>query len=117
MGIIPATGLSYIIMFIKGNLNISGILITSYGAFVLAIFYISVSIPFIHKFGVEKTRFLTFVFVGIPIVISWIIETVDIALPNSEQISILLKISPIILILIIIASILISQKIYSQKDI
>ena len=117
VGIIPATGLAYIIMAIKGNMNSSGILMTSYGSLALAIFYISVSVPFIHKFGVEKTRFLTFVFVGIPIVITWIIETVDIALPSKEQLMILLKISPILLILFLLASIKISYNIYRKKDI
>ena len=117
VGIIPATGLSYIIMSIKGNLNLSGILLTSYGAFALAIFFISVSVPFIHKYGVEKTRFLTIAFVAIPVAISWIIETVDIALPSKEQLSILLKLSPVLLALLMLASIKISYSIYRTKDI
>lgn len=117
LGIIPATGLAYIIMYIKGTLNLEEIGLTSYGALAISILYIGVSIPLIYKYGVEKMRFLTFIMVGIPVVIGFILEAVSITLPNREQLMILLKVSPILLVLLLLASSKISYNIYRKKDI
>lgn len=116
-GIVPATGLAYIIMNIGGFLNISRLALTSYGAFSISLIFIAVSIPLIYKYGVEKTRILVFAIVGIPVAVGFLIETVGIPLPSQEQLMILLKISPIILGLFLLASSKISYGIYRKKDI
>ncbi len=116
-GIIPATGLAYTIMYIKGTLNLSEMWLISYGAFAMSIIYIGASIPFMYKYGVEKTRFLTFVFVAIPVAIGFIIETVGLPLPTKEQLMILLKVSPIVLVLFLLSSNKISYIIYRKKDV
>ena len=116
-GIIPATGLAYLIMYIRGTLDISIMLLTSYGAFAMAILYVAFAIPFIYKLGTERTRFLTIVLVGIPIAIGFIIESVDLPLPSKEQLMILLKVSPILLALCLLASSKIAYGIYRKKDI
>lgn len=116
-GIIPATGLAYLIMYLKGSLVLSRLWITSYGALAMALLYVAVSIPLIYKYGVEKTRVLTFVLVGIPVAIGFIIESVGIPLPSTEQLMILLKVSPILLVLFLLVSIEISYNIYRRKDI
>lgn len=116
-GIIPATGLSYIIMYIKGTIKLSEIWLTSYGALSMCLIYIGVSIPFIYKYGVEKTRILTFIIVAIPVAIGFIVETIGLPSPNKEQLMILLKISPVFLVLLLLASSKISYSIYTKKDI
>lgn len=116
-GIIPATGLAYIIMNMKGTLNISKLGITSYGAFAIALIFVAVSIPLIYKYGVEKTRLLVFIIVAIPVAVGFIIEALGIPLPNKEQIMILLKVSPILLGLFVLVSSKISYGIYRKKDI
>lgn len=116
-GIIPATGLAYLIMYIKGTLDISIMLLTSYGALAMAILYVAFAIPFIYKLGTERTRFLTFVLVGIPIAIGFIVDIVGISLPSKEQLMILLKVSPILLALCLLASSKIAYGIYRKKDI
>lgn len=116
-GIVPATGLAYIIMHMGGILDISRLALTSYGAFAISLIFIAVSIPLIYKFGVEKTRLLVFAIVAIPVAVGFFIETVGIALPSKEQLTILLKVSPIILGLFLLASSKVSYNIYRKKDI
>lgn len=116
-GIIPATGLAYIIMNIKGTLNISKLGMTSYGAFAIALIFVVVSIPLIYKYGVEKTRLLVFSIVAIPVAAGFIIETLGIPLPDKEQIMVLFKISPILLGLCLLVSSKTSYGIYRKKDI
>lgn len=116
-GMIPVIGLAYIMMNIKGTLNISKLGISSYTGFAMALLFVAISIPLIYKYGVEKTRMLTFIIVAIPTAIGFIIETVGIPFPNKEQIMILLKISPILLGLFLLASSKISYSIYKNKDI
>lgn len=117
VGVIPATGLAFIIMYIKGTLNISRLWITSYGAFAIALIFVAVSIPLIYKYGVEKTRLLVFIIVAIPLTIGFLIETVGVPLPSKEQLTILLMVSPIFLGLFVLASSKISYGIYRKKDI
>lgn len=116
-GIIPATVVAYIIMYMGGISDISRLMLTSYGAFATSLIFIAVSIPLIYKFGVEKTRILVFAIVGIPVAVGFIIETIGISLPSKEQLTILLKVSPILLVLFLLASSKISYNIYRNKDI
>lgn len=116
-GMIPATGLAYIILFIMDTLNMSRLWLTSYGVFAMALVFVAAAIPIIYKFGAEKSRVLSIIIVAVPTTLAIIADTIGIPLPNKEQLTLLLKVSPILLILFLIASILISQKIYSQKDI
>lgn len=115
--IIPTTGLTFIIMYVKNTLNLSRLWLISYGGFAMVVLLISVSIPFIYKFGIEKTRLLSVILVAIPTIIGIVIDAIDIALPSKEQLMILLKVSPIILILCLLVSIEISYSIYRKKDI
>ena len=67
--------------------------------------------------GVEKARLLSVILIAIPTIIGIIIDTIDLPLTSKEQIMLLFKISPIILVVFLLASIKISYNIYRKKDI
>lgn len=113
--IISATT-SYFFILPISNMSTREFLLSSYLIFAIAILFISALLPLIYKYGVEKSRLLTFVVISIPILIGILFNQLGIGLPNESQLMNLLKISPFIIIIVLYISSLISCKIYKAKD-
>lgn len=118
---------SVIITYIRGDLinigNIQEILLIAYIMFLICMVFSSVITPLIFKFGVENARILMIGSVIVPIGIGYLLVKMGVLsssieeLPSGEQLKTLLYISPIIIILILIVSILTTYSIYKKKDI
>lgn len=113
--IISATT-SYFFILPISNMSTREFLLSSYLIFAIAILFISALLPLIYKYGVEKSRLLTFVVISIPILIGILFNQLGIGLPNESQLMNLLKTSPFIIIIVLYISSLISCKIYKAKD-
>lgn len=109
--------ISYFFIFPLSDLSIREFLVTSYLIFAIAMLLISVILPLIYKLGVERSRLLLVAVILIPTSIGVFLNKMGIALPDENQLLMLAKISPIIIIGILLISILISTKIYRNKDI
>lgn len=112
--------LSLILNFIIGtykNLIMTDIIIINYLIFCAAVIYSGILILLIYKFGVEKSRILIFVVFVIPTAIVFILNFLGFTMPTQIDFDILLKISPIIIIIVYYISFLLSYKIYLNKDI
>lgn len=113
--IISATT-SYFFILPISNMSTTEFLLSSYLIFAIAILFISTLLPLIYKYGVEKSRLLTFVVISIPVLIGIILNQLGIKLPNENQFMNLLKISPIIISIVLFISSLISCRIFKNKD-
>ncbi|NLY45809.1 MAG: ABC-2 transporter permease [Tissierella sp.] len=112
---------SVFITYIRGDLvgikNIQEIFLTVYIVFLIAMFFISINMPLIFKFGVENARILMLGSYIIPVGIGYLLFKMGLQLPSLEQLKILLYASPIILILILMLSASTTYEIYRRKDI
>jgi hypothetical protein len=118
---ILSTAFSMVIAYIRGDLvgidNIQEILLISYVVFLISIFYISIVMPLIFKFGVENARVLMLGSYLIPAGIVYLLYKMGVQLPNQQQLKQMLYVSPIVLILVLMLSVLTTYEIYKKKDI
>lgn len=112
---------SVAITYIRGDFygieKIQEIVLIAYIVFLISIFYISIVMPLIFKFGVENARILMLGSYLIPAGIVYLFYKMGVQLPSEEQLKILLYTSPIILIIVLILSTATTYKIYKNKDI
>lgn len=116
IGVLVSIIIAYIIILLKGKVNITELLLTAYLVYLVSIYFICVLLPCIYKFGVEKSRLMMMMIIGIPFVIAYFIISVGISLPSENQFMTLLKLSPLIAIISVILSSNISYSIYRKKD-
>ena len=116
IALIVSATISYFFIFPLSNLSTREFLITSYLVFAIAMLLISVALPLIYKFGVERSRLLLVAVILIPTSIGVFLNKMGIVLPDEKQLLMLAKISPIMIIGILFISIFISTRIYKNKD-
>ena len=86
-------------------------------AYVMAgMFLVSLILPFIFKFGVEKARLIMMAVVLIPTVLITAISGMDISLPEWKEPEKIVWLFPVAAITILIVSVAVSKKIYDNKE-
>ncbi|NMA83467.1 MAG: ABC-2 transporter permease [Epulopiscium sp.] len=106
-----------VFMTIKDKINVLELLITSYIFLAISLLFISILLPLIYKFGVEKTRILMMVVVSIPTAAVLLFNHFGFPLPTEAQFMFSLKISPLLVILCLFISNFISCRIYENLEI
>ena len=115
-GIFLSTTISYIIILINSDIGLPQLLLTSYIIFFLSTIFISIVLPLIFRFGVEKSRLMMMTVIGIPFGLFYLVNRLGFQLPNEDQFMNIIKLSPIFLILFLFISFNTSFKIYKNKD-
>ena len=82
----------------------------------IAILFLSILLPLLFKFGVEKGRLLMFVIFFIPLAFVYIYKKINLGLPSKETFELLGYLSPVFLIIIVLISMVISIRIYEKKE-
>lgn len=108
---------TYILILPRADISIKELLLIAYVVFSISLIFVSMILPFIYKFGVEKARIISIGIFAIPTAILFLLHKIELELPDENQLMFLLKISPLILILILFSSGLFSYIIYKNKDI
>ena len=107
--------LSEIVMVIITGDILSSLLQSA--AYVMAgMFLVSLILPFIFKFGVEKARLIMMAVVLIPTVLITAISGMDISLPEWKEPEKIVWLFPVAAITILIVSVAVSKKIYDNKE-
>ena len=83
---------------------------------IVALVFLSILLPLIYKFGVEKSRMLIIVVVAIPSVIFIYFSSNHLHLLNNVTPQILLAGGIVVVIIVMVISYIISLKIYTAKD-
>lgn len=102
--------------FIKMPVDMEEQLIITYVVFAIAILFLSVMLPLIYKFGVEKSRMMIFIVFGIPTAAFFVLANIGFKLPTEAQLISMLYYSPIALIAMFIISYFISYSFFSKRD-
>lgn len=84
--------------------------------FGISILFISLILPIMFRFGVEKGRMLMFIVLMIPTILITMLPNIFKTPPSEEMITKALYALPIIILIIFILSILISINIYKKKE-
>lgn len=108
--------LTYTVTMIKRNHITNEELITILEVSAIAIILISIMLPLVYKFGVEKARLLLFVVFVIPFAMAFIAKSMNLSMPDYKSIDFLLKLIPFIAAIFFIVSFFISDYIYKNKD-
>jgi len=108
--------LNFIAQILLGTeMNIENIIIILV-IFGISIVFISLMLPIIFKFGVEKGRMLMFVVLMLPTMIILLFKDFIKAPPSDEVIEKALYALPVVIIVILTLSILMSINIYNKKE-
>lgn len=115
-GVSISIAISYVIKLFNSKISTSELFLSSYIIFIISILFISVVLPLVYKFGVEKSRIMMMAVIAIPMIIAYLISGMGISMPSESQLKLLLWASPILLIITLIISSSISYGIFKKKD-
>ena len=84
----------------------------------VALLYLSILIPLVYKFGVEKSRLLTIVVLAIPSVLAIVLSKAGVSIPVLDEITpaIVVAIGLVFVVCVMLISYVISVRIYMKKD-
>ena len=116
MGVVLSVLFSLLFSLIKGGTNMLESLLTTYALFAIAILFLSILLPLIYRFGSEKSRLMMFAVFLIPAGIVVALVKMNVPMPTEDQMMLLLKLSPILLVLFSTISFLVSCRIYRNKE-
>jgi len=103
---------------IKNTSNFSEVLITAYVLFVVAVVFLSILLPLVYKFGVERSRVIILAVFAIPVAAGFVLGQTGTMPEISEQtVSQMLLLSPLAIVLCSIVSFMISFAIYRKKEV
>ena len=84
----------------------------------VALLYLSILIPLVYKFGVEKSRLLTIVVLAIPSVLAIVLSKAGVSIPVLDEITpaIVVAIGLVFVVCVMLISYVISVRIYMNKE-
>ena len=84
----------------------------------VALLYLSILIPLVYKFGVEKSRLLTIVVLAIPSVLAIVLSNAGVSIPVLDEITpaIVVAIGLVFVVCVVLISYVISVRIYMHKE-
>lgn len=116
IALIISGSIAYFVILPTSNMSTIEFFLSSYLVFAISILFLSILLPLIYKYGVEKSRLLTFIVIAIPVLLGVFSSKMGIDLPNENQLRSLFKVSPFIIIALLFVSSFISCRIYKNKD-
>ena len=116
VGVIVVAVTSTMIVSFSNEMKIIEVLLMSVLFGAICILFVSVMLPILFKFGVEKARFLMLIIVLIPVLFGAFTPKLGIAAPSEQTFKILVCLSPVVLVAILFISIKISIYIYAKKE-
>jgi ABC-type transport system involved in multi-copper enzyme maturation permease subunit len=122
-GVILA-GVAFVITFLLGLLVISfshemsvkELLIMTAAIDAVGVFLLALILPVIFKYGVERGRILMLLIIFLPSAAVMLLAQMGISLPSKETLELLMYFSPVLLILVYLASLKLSMQIFLKKE-
>jgi ABC-type transport system involved in multi-copper enzyme maturation permease subunit len=98
--------------------NFSEVLIVSYALFAVSLIFLSVLLPLVYKFGVERSRVIILAVFAIPTAAFLLLaQTGTVVAPDEQTIRQVLLFSPVVVIVCGVLSFMISHAIYRRKEV
>lgn len=100
----------------QGPLPMDEIVGTPVALLVASFIGISVLLPLIYKFGIEKSKVIFVAIVGVPTLVGYLLSKLEVQLPPIENPQRLLWLLPVIILVLLIGSYCLSCRIFSKKE-
>ena len=100
------------------DVDISYLILANSLIALVALLYLSILIPLVYKFGVEKSRLLTIVVLAIPSKLAIVLSKAGVSIPLLNEIipAIVVAIGLVFVVCVMLISYIISVRIYMKKD-
>ena len=105
-----------ILAFYLGGINYGEVITTTLGICGAGILFLSILLPVIYKFGVEKARLLMMIVFLVPTLLIMLLSESGIKPPSEQMLDKLVYVAPAAVILILVLSINLSVKVYRSKE-
>lgn len=109
-------GISTFTSLAINSTNSTNLVIANLAMLAIGIIFMSLILPILFKFGVEKGRMLMMLVLLIPVCIAMIFQMLGIEFPQNTDLDYLIYVIPVVLIVILVLSIVLSVKIYNKKE-
>lgn len=119
LGTLAAGVLCILLVAVKGGLDAEGMLEIAATIGILLLtgtVYIAVMMPFVYKFGVEKSRILMIALVLLPTGMAYLLKHMGVPLPAPGTLELLLKLSPVVVLALYAGSFWLSLHIVRNKE-
>ncbi len=118
VGGLLAVLLGWVIGLIRNIGNFSETLLTAYALCAVGLLFISILLPFVYKFGVERARVIIIAVVAVPVAAGFALSQAG-ALPqiSVQTVTQMLWFSPLIVVVFGILSFRISSAVYRKKEV
>lgn len=107
---------SFFLILPKSDMSAQELMLVAYTVFAVSLVYISIVLPLIYKFGVERTRIISIGVLALPMVFILLLSKSGVQMPGEEQLLFALKCSPLPVLLIVGCSFFTSLKIYRNTE-
>ena len=103
---------------IKNIPNFTEMLVTAYALLAIGMIFISILLPLVYKFGVERSRVIILAIIAIPTAAFFVMaQTGNAVVPDEQTIRRALLLSPVVIVVCGIVSFLVSHGIYRRKEV
>lgn len=109
-------GISTFTSLAINSTNSTNLVIANLAMLAIGIIFMSLILPILFKFGVEKGRMLMMLVLLIPVCIAMIFQMLGIEFPQNTDLDYLIYVIPVVVIVILVLSIVLSVKIYNKKE-
>lgn len=118
LGALIAVLMGWVSGLVKNVANFTDTLLVAYGLLAVGLVFISILLPFVYRFGVERARVIIIAVVAIPVAAGFALSQTG-SLPEiSEQtVKQMLLFSPLIVAACCVLSIAISNAVYRKKEV
>ena len=118
VGSLLALLIGWINGLIKNIPNFTEMLVTAYALFAIGMIFISILLPLVYKFGVERSRVIILAIIAIPTAAFFVMaQTGNEVVPDEQTIRRALLLSPVVIVVCGIVSFLVSHGIYRRKEV
>lgn len=118
VGSLLALLIGWINGLIKNIPNFTEMLVTAYALLAIGMIFISILLPLVYKFGVERSRVIILAIIAIPTAAFFVMaQTGNEVVPDEQTIRRALLLSPVVIVVCGIVSFLVSRGIYRRKEV
>lgn len=117
LGALLSAVIGIVMGIINGTADVTEQLLISAALLGVGILFLSIMLPLIFKFGVEKSRILVIIVFAIPFAVIFALSQSGMTLPSQDQVMRILAYSPLMLAALFVFSYMLSCYFYSTKEV
>lgn len=107
---------SAIMVIFTKEMEVGEALLTTAAIGGVALVFLSIILPLLFKFGVEKGRMLLMLVIFVPTILVFLLNKMGFKMPDEHTLKLFAYASPVIVILVLLVSIWVSIGIYEKKE-